>query len=107
MFEDEEKTRVAVILGVILWSVVAVVSILIITWLITGKSHELGPYAFAANSVYYCSCDRSAFFDPQRLCKISRLCICCFRLEQYNFSGLYFRRCAGISRHYLYNDYGT
>ncbi len=50
VFENEEKTRVAVILGVILWSVVAVVSILIIVWLITGKSHELGPYAFAANA---------------------------------------------------------
>ena len=50
VFEDEEKTRVAKILGVILWSVVAVVSILIITWLITGKSHELGPYAIAANT---------------------------------------------------------
>ncbi|CAB1060548.1 hypothetical protein D1BOALGB6SA_5314 [Olavius sp. associated proteobacterium Delta 1] len=34
----------------ILWSVVAVVSILIMTWLITGKSHELGPYAIAANT---------------------------------------------------------
>ncbi len=50
VFEDKEKTRVAMILGVILWSVVAVVSILIMTWLITGKSHELGPYAFAANT---------------------------------------------------------
>jgi len=51
VFEDEEKTRVAMILGVILWSVAAVVSILIVTWLLTGKSYELGPYAFAANSV--------------------------------------------------------
>lgn len=50
VFEDEEKTRVAMILGVILWSVVAVTSTLIIVWRITGKSHELGPYAFAANS---------------------------------------------------------
>jgi PAS domain S-box-containing protein len=50
VFEDEEKTRVAMILSIILWSVVAVVSILIITWLITGKSQELGPYAFAANA---------------------------------------------------------
>jgi len=49
-FDDEEKARVAKILGVILWSVVAVVSILIITWLITGKSHELGPYAIPANT---------------------------------------------------------
>jgi PAS domain S-box-containing protein len=50
VFEDEEKTRVAMILGVTLWSVVAVVGILIITWLITGKSHELGPYAIVANA---------------------------------------------------------
>jgi len=50
VFADEEKTRVAVILAVILWSVVAVVSILIFAWLITGKSHELGPYAFFANT---------------------------------------------------------
>jgi len=49
-FDDKEKTRVAKILGIILWSVVAVVSILIIIWLITGKSHELGPYAIAANT---------------------------------------------------------
>jgi PAS domain S-box-containing protein len=51
VFEDEEKTRIAMILGVILWSVIAAVGILIITWLITGRSHELGPYAFAANTV--------------------------------------------------------
>ncbi len=50
VFEDEEKTRVAMILGVILWSVVAVVSILIITWLMRGISYELGPYAIAANA---------------------------------------------------------
>ena len=50
VFEDEEKSRIAVILGVILWSVVAVVSILVITWLISGKSHELGQYAIAANT---------------------------------------------------------
>jgi two-component system cell cycle sensor histidine kinase/response regulator CckA len=50
VFEDEEKNRIAVILGVILWSVVAVVGILVITWLITGKSHELGQYAIAANT---------------------------------------------------------
>jgi len=50
-FEDEEKTRAAMILGIILWSVVVVVSILIIAWLVTGKSHELGPYVFAANSI--------------------------------------------------------
>jgi hypothetical protein len=51
IFEDEEKTRAAMILGIILWSVVVVVSILIIAWLVKGKSHELGPYAFAANSI--------------------------------------------------------
>jgi hypothetical protein len=51
VFEDEEKARIAMILGVILWSVVVVVSILIITWLITGKPHELGPYAFVANTL--------------------------------------------------------
>ena len=50
LFEDDEKTRVAMILGVILWSVVAVVSFLMITWIIGGKTHELGPYALAANS---------------------------------------------------------
>ena len=50
VFEDEEKTRIAMILGVILWSVIAVVSVLIITWLITGKAHELGPYAIVANT---------------------------------------------------------
>jgi len=50
VFEDEEKTRVAKILGIILWSVVAVTSIMIMTWLITGKPYELGPYAFAANT---------------------------------------------------------
>jgi len=51
IFEDEEKARIAMILGIILWSVVAVLSILIIAWFITGKSHELGPYAFAANTI--------------------------------------------------------
>ena len=50
VFEDEEKTRVAKILGIILWSVVAVTSIMIMTWLITGKPYELGPYAFVANT---------------------------------------------------------
>jgi PAS domain S-box-containing protein len=51
IFKDEEKTRAAMILSIILWSVVVVVSILIIAWLVKGKSHELGPYAFAANSI--------------------------------------------------------
>ncbi len=51
VFEDEEKTRIALILSVILGSVVAVLAILIIVWLVRGKSHELGPYAFAANTV--------------------------------------------------------
>ena len=51
VFEDEEKARIAMILWVILCSVVAVLSILIVTWLITGKALELGPYAFAANTI--------------------------------------------------------
>jgi PAS domain S-box-containing protein len=50
-FEDEEKTRIARILGVILWAIIAVVGALIFTWLVTGKSDELGPYAFVANAV--------------------------------------------------------
>ena len=49
--KDEEKTRSAYILGIILWVVIAVMGGLIIIWLATGKSHELGPYAFAANSI--------------------------------------------------------
>ena len=49
IFEDEENTRLSMILGVILWSVVAVLSIMMITWLLTGRSHDLGPYAFVAN----------------------------------------------------------
>ncbi|MCP4630938.1 MAG: PAS domain S-box protein [bacterium] len=51
IFEDEEKTRAAMMMGIVLWSVVVVVSILIIAWLVMGISHELGPYAFAANSI--------------------------------------------------------
>ena len=51
VFEDEEKTRIAMILGVILWSLVAVVGTIILTWIVSGRSHELGPYAFAANTV--------------------------------------------------------
>ena len=51
VFEDEEKTRVAYILGIILWTVIAVVCSIIVTWLITAKPDELGPYAFAANSI--------------------------------------------------------
>ena len=51
VFEDEEKTRIARILGIILWAIVAVVGTLIIIWLITGRSDELGPYAFIANGV--------------------------------------------------------
>jgi PAS domain S-box-containing protein len=51
VFEDEEKTRIARILSIILWAVIAVVSGLIITWLVTEKSDELGPYAYAANTV--------------------------------------------------------
>ncbi len=51
VFEDEEKTRIARILGIILWAIVAVVGTLIIIWLATGKSDELGPYAFLANGI--------------------------------------------------------
>jgi PAS domain S-box-containing protein len=51
VFEDEEKTRIAMVLGIILWALVAVVGTLIITWLATGRSHDLGPYAFIANSL--------------------------------------------------------
>ncbi len=50
-FEDEEKTRIARILGVILWAIIAVVGALIFTWLVTGKSDELGPHAVVANGV--------------------------------------------------------
>jgi len=51
VFEDDEKSRLARILGIILWSVVAVVGAMILIWLATGKSDELGPYAFLANGV--------------------------------------------------------
>jgi len=51
VFEDEEKTRIARILGIILWAVMAVVGALIVTWLVRGKPEELGPYAFVANGV--------------------------------------------------------
>jgi len=51
VFEDEEKTRIARILGIILWAIVAVVGVIITAWLVTGKSDELGPYAFLANGV--------------------------------------------------------
>jgi PAS domain S-box-containing protein len=51
VFEDEEKTRIARILGIILWAIVAVVGALILIWLVTGRSDELGPYAFIANGV--------------------------------------------------------
>jgi PAS domain S-box-containing protein len=51
VFEDEEQTRIAMVLGIILWALVAVVGTLIITWLATGRSHDLGPYAFIANSL--------------------------------------------------------
>ncbi len=51
IFDDEEKTRIARILSIILWAVIAVVSGLIFTWLVTQKSYELGPYALAANTV--------------------------------------------------------
>jgi PAS domain S-box-containing protein len=51
VFKNEEKTRIARILGIILWAVIAVLGALIFTWLVTGQSHELGPYAFVANGV--------------------------------------------------------
>ena len=51
VFEDEEKSRIARILSIILWAIIAVVSALIVTWLATGQSNELGPYAFLANGV--------------------------------------------------------
>ena len=51
IFEEEEKTRIARILGIILWSIVAVVGTLIVIWLATDKSYELGPCAILANSV--------------------------------------------------------
>ena len=51
VFEDEEKSRIARILGIILWAIIAVVGALIITWLVTGQSNELGAYAFLANGV--------------------------------------------------------
>ena len=51
VFEDEEKSRIARILGIILWAIIAVVGAMIFTWLATGKSNELGPYAFLANGV--------------------------------------------------------
>jgi len=51
VFENEEKTRMARILGIILWAIIAVVGALIVTWLVTGKSDELGPYAFVANGI--------------------------------------------------------
>ena len=51
VFEDEEKTRIARILGIILWTIVAVVGALIIVWVATGRSDDLGPYAFLANGI--------------------------------------------------------
>ena len=49
--EDEEKLRVARILGIILWAIITVVGALIVTWLVTDQSNELGAYAFLANGV--------------------------------------------------------
>jgi len=48
---EEEETRIARILGVILWAIVVVVGMLVITWSATGRSDDLGPYAFVANGV--------------------------------------------------------
>jgi PAS domain S-box-containing protein len=51
VFEDGEKTRIARILGIILRAIIAVVGALLVAWLTTGKSDELGPYAFVANGL--------------------------------------------------------
>ena len=51
VLKNEEQTRIARVLTIILWAVIAVVSGLILTWLIAGKSNELGPFAFAANTI--------------------------------------------------------
>ena len=51
VFEDEEKTRIARILVVILVAIIAVVGALIFTWLVMEKSDELGPYAFLADGM--------------------------------------------------------
>ena len=50
-FENEEQTRTAGILTIILWAVIAIVSGLILTWWAAGKAEELGPYAMLANSI--------------------------------------------------------
>jgi PAS domain S-box-containing protein len=50
-FKNEEQARVARILTIILWAVIFVVSGLILTWWLVGKTDELGPYAFVANTV--------------------------------------------------------
>jgi len=51
ILETEERTRIARILGIILWAVIVVVSLIIFTWMVTGKTDELGPHALAANAV--------------------------------------------------------
>ncbi len=43
IFEEEEKSRIARILSIILWSIVAVVSALILIWLVTGKPMNWAP----------------------------------------------------------------
>ena len=51
VFEDEEKTRIARILFVILVAILSVVGALVFTWLVMEKSDELGPYAFLADGM--------------------------------------------------------
>jgi len=51
IFKDDEKTRIAKILIVVLWSMIVLVCGLILTWIATGKSDELGPYTYLANTV--------------------------------------------------------
>ena len=50
-FEDEENMRTARILGIILWAIIGVLGTLLFIWLITGRSSDLGPYAYIANAV--------------------------------------------------------
>ena len=54
VFENIEKTRTAKILVVVLWSMIVLVSGLILTWIVTEKTNELGPYAYLANAAIIC-----------------------------------------------------
>ena len=107
VFEDEEKSRIARILGIILWAIVAVVGAMIFTWLATGKSDELGPYAFLANGVIIAVSIGLLFLIRRGHVKPAGLIFVDFFMGQYHLSSLYFRRCARIGRHYLYDDYGA